>query len=361
MNNKILVIIPSFDSGGVEKSLINIANGLSFTEEVTILSCVDTGSFRSLVSENVEINVFPVKKLRSSFILLFKYLKKNNFDLVISGPTFVNLAVITLKVVLRCRFKLLATHHNFQDVEMKNLGLKGKLMPLLTKFLYPFSDYVIAVSNGVKQQLVNQFDISENKVKVIYNPILDIDFYNRSKFVIKDFSRYETLPFVLFIGRLEVVKNCSYLLNVFEELIQDKRFSDTKLLLVGDGAELDNLSNHVNKSSLKGSVEFLGNQVNPLPLLKRAKCLINTSLSEALPSVIIESIGLGIPVVASKTEGAKEVLENYESGFLVDLADKDLFLESVKKAINLEKIETSDYFLDKFSGENVVRKYIELL
>ena len=284
---KILIILPSFDTGGVEKSLINIANGLSEQHDITILSCVNTGAFRKLISEEITIRSLSVTKLRRAFFPLIKFLRRNNFDVIISGPTLTNFMVLISKLVIKHFPRLIITHHNFQDIEMANLGFKGKIMPWLIGKLYPLADLVISVSEGVKDQLCNHFGIQSNKVKVIYNPICDSSFHNRAQEKSEAFNLCKNEDFIIFIGRLEHVKNCVYSLTLFSELQKDNKFTNLKLIIIGNGLERDSLFNQTKNLGISEKVLFLGENPNPLPLLKLAKCLINTSFSEALPTVVI--------------------------------------------------------------------------
>lgn len=361
MGKEIVIIIPSFDAGGVEKSLINVANGLSVQHQVTILSCVNRGAFRNLISDKIKVESLKVKKLKNALFLLIKFLRKNHFDVVISGPTLTNFIVLLAKFITRPFPKVIITHHNFQDIEMTNLGFKGKIMPWFIRKLYPFADIVISVSEGVKEQLCGYFGVEPNKVKVIYNPIGDEFFYERAQKSVSDFEIYKKEDFVIFIGRLEQVKNCSYLLTLFYELQKDEKFANFKLIIVGDGSEKDLLLNQVKVLDISENVSFLGEISNPLPLLKLAKCLINTSFSEALPTVVIEAMYLNVPVVAASTSGAKEVLEGYSYGIIVDLDDKESFLRSVKRAIDLQLVVGKEGIDERFDSTAIMKKYNELL
>lgn len=358
VDSSILIVIPSFDAGGVEKALINLANGLSNYARVHLLVCVNKGSFRRLVSSNVTIIDLNVKKLKNSIFFLPSHLLRNKYNYVISGPTFCNLFLILAKRTIFGRFKLILTHHNYQDIEINSWGLKGKIVPFLIRTLYPFADKIVAVSYGIQNELCETFRIEKDKIKVIYNAVIDQRFYQLSH---EENQKYDfgTIKYLLFIGRLEKVKNCSMLVTAFAELIGSPNFLDTKLIVVGDGSERENLLELSVKLQLNDKIIFLGAVDNPLPLLRMADSLINTSFSEALPIVLIEAMALNVKIVASDTLGAMEVLKNYNNARLFPIGDKESLKEKILLTLN-EKDKPQNSISEDFESDFIVHQYLGL-
>jgi len=99
----------------------------------------------------------------------------------------------------------------------------------------------------------------------------------------------------LFLGRLEPVKNLSWLISIFAEVAKEN--SNDRLLLVGDGALHEELQEQVKKLHLESAVIFESWTSDPLSFLKTADALLFPSLSEGYGMVVIEAEAAGCPII----------------------------------------------------------------
>lgn len=356
---KILIVIPSFDAGGVEKALINLANGLVASSDVSLLVCVNQGSFRTLVSDQINIIDLKASKLRKALLLLIPFFLKNNFDTVITGPTYCNLFLIFVKKITIAKFQLFITHHNYQDIEMKGWGVKGKIIPFLIKSFYPFANKVIAVSYGIRDELIKSFKIQPSKIEVIYNAVIDERFYKLSD---EDLEGYDLNKsnYILFIGRLEKVKNCSLLIKAYSDLLKEHSQCDLNLVVVGDGIERKKLTQLAESLQLSDRITFTGAIDNPLSTLKRAKMLVNSSFSEALPIVLIEAMALNVKIVASQTAGAIEVLGKYNKVRFFPIDDRGFLKEQLYLSL-IDEEKSDSKMSNNFDTQFIIGKYLHLI
>ena len=118
------------------------------------------------------------------------------------------------------------------------------------------------------------------------------------------------------IGSLKEVKGFDKLIRV-GKLLKDDGYSFL-IQIIGTGDDLDDLITLRDDLGLKENIQFLGFMKNPFGYLKHSDIFISTSLSEGLSLVICEALILGVPVVATKTAGAMDLLDNSKYGILVE-------------------------------------------
>ena len=311
---KISFFMPSFSYGGVEKNFITVANEMSNNNYlVNFVVCNYSGELFALLSKKINIVNLKCIRVRKSLFPLIRYIRKTPPDFLISGPDFPNFISILMKLIIRPKTKVIVTQHNFFDVECKKLGIHGKIQPLLIRLLYPQSDKIISVSNGITEYLISH-GINKKKIKKIYNPI-DISFINYMADCLPE-PNIDNLPkdYILFIGRLSSVKNIELIIKSFD-IIQEK-LSEVKLLIIGDGEERKKLEYICKNLQMCDRVIFLGALINPFYFLKRCRLLAISSLSESLSIVTIEALSLGKNVVSTPCSGPIEVLNNGEFGYI---------------------------------------------
>ncbi len=135
---------------------------------------------------------------------------------------------------------------------------------------------------------------------------------------------------IAMIARLAPLKGHRELLEAFERLV--KRGLDARLLLIGDGELRSELERWVSEHGLKDRVTFTG-LVTPdrIPkLLRTAAVVAHTSFREGLPRACVEGLLAGRPVVAFDFDGAREVVVDGETGYLLSKPDSDLLAERLE-------------------------------
>ncbi len=143
---------------------------------------------------------------------------------------------------------------------------------------------------------------------------------------------------LLSVGSLIPRKGVETIVNALSNLLSPQKY---RLLIVGDGVELNNLKDLVKKKSLGEIVEFVG-QVPPEMVIKylcNTDAFILASYSEGRPNVVLESFAAGVPVIASKIEGVRELVKMGETGLLFhpgNAGDLAMKLETLRQNYELQ-------------------------
>jgi glycosyltransferase involved in cell wall biosynthesis len=314
---------PSLSIGGIEKVLLTFSEGLiKKGYNVTYIITHEPGVLAIELPLGLKVITLGGHKLRYSIIYLIKFLKKNQQDIIITGGNISNALLILIIKIFKINSKLIISQHNYNNIERSNF-----LSFLIIKYLYKYSDEIIAISSGIKNYLLS-YGLNESKITVIYNPI-DIVKINEKSDEILNLDLPE--EYISFVGRLGKVKNIELLIDAFR--IVSLKNDKIKLLIVGDGPEKRFLIEKTLDLHLESKVFFLGSLNNPYPIIKNSKLGVLSSFSEALPIIILENFALSVTFVSTPNQGALELLENGLFGYLSNTMEVRELAKSIEKAL----------------------------
>jgi len=211
---------------------------------------------------------------------------------------------------------------------------------------------LICVSNGVKDDLLEEMSIKPASIEVIYNPfnIEEIRLKSRLK------ASLPSSPYIIFVGRLVKEKRVDYLLQAF-----CKSAISQKLLILGDGEEKEYLETLCNELKISDKVIFHPAVKNPYPYINNADFLILSSLYEGLPTVLIEALILQTPVLSTNCpSGPYEIMKFYTMDALVydnynidDLTNK-------MKVWSRSRPDVAENSMQSFDVQLICKCYLEL-
>lgn len=188
------------------------------------------------------------------------------------------------------------------------------------------ADQIICVSENTKKDLINMYDVSEDKIRVIYhgNSLPKSDEYLTCADLEKMYSI--TKPFLLYIGdRKRSYKNFTMLLETYSTMLSD-RFD---LVCFGGGDFNHNELKTIKSIRCSGKVIHLSGSDHLLAsLYKNAFCFIYPSLYEGFGIPLLEAMGLGCPVIASNTSSIPEVVD--KAALLFDPSSIDSLINVIK-------------------------------
>ncbi|MDQ0415876.1 glycosyltransferase involved in cell wall biosynthesis [Croceifilum oryzae] len=143
---------------------------------------------------------------------------------------------------------------------------------------------------------------------------------------------------MVFIGNLLPVKGVGYLLQAFHSLVQDNQHEGLDLYLVGAGPLQSSLEKEIEELNLSNRVHLMGRRpYDEMPLwMNSADVIALTSLSEGLPSILLESMGCGRPMVATDVGGIKEVLQDGVTGRLARPKDAEHIAQCLHEMITMD-------------------------
>ena len=236
----------------------------------------------------------------------------------------------------------LSTCHGFFK---NNIG--RRMFPL-------WGDRVIAISESVKQHLINDFKVNEDKIRVIFNGIDVSKFTNQDiidKGNIKAVLGLKPGPVVGIVARLSDVKGHSYLIQAMRSVI--KGVPDAQLLIVGDGKEKDNLSKQVTGLKMGGNIKFIASVDETAQILPIMDLFVMPSLQEGLGLAVMEAQAAGLAVVASNIGGLSNLIQDGVTGLLVPPKDVHTLSAAIVELLrNLDKAEQFGRNGRKFIEEN---------
>lgn len=317
---------PSLNIGGIERVFITYANELCNNYDVTYVCTHYKGELKSLLKSDVNFHSLEKNRLRQSFFALVNYLKTETPDILITGGNIPNCICLFAIVFSRKNIKLIMSHHNYFNIEQNNLSSK-----IIIKMFYNKADAIISVSNGITHLLSN-LGIKKDKIHTIYNPINIDDIIQKSQFsVIPQFNFKNN--YIVSVGRLNKVKNIILMIDAF--YLFHKYYNNTKLIIIGEGEEKENIKKHIKYKKMESHIILAGGTDNPYPYIYHSKLVLSTSLSEALPTVFLESFALGKTIVSTPTFGAIELLKNERNGYISNsLTTPQPFVDKMIKAYN---------------------------
>ncbi|WP_218352165.1 glycosyltransferase [Alteromonas lipotrueiana] len=231
-------------------------------------------------------------------------------------------------------------------------GFKDTVSKLMVKMSYRFADNVVAVSQGVKADLQQNFGVPEARLQVIHNPY---DIAQLKQLADKPVDDLPPRSYIIGTGRLVKNKNFSLLLNAFaqSELTDD-------LLILGQGDEQASLVALARQLGIAERVHFSGFRSNPYPYLKHARFFVSTSNAEGFPNAIVEAMCLGKPVAATNCESGPAEILSGEYPFNVDEFEASMYgclcqvnqINGVVQALNFLNNESN---LDYYAGQSRLR------
>ena len=203
----------------------------------------------------------------------------------------------------------------------------------LTKKAYCDADVVIVVSQGEKDDLIQNIKISEKKIIVVYNPLDQVRIAELSA---EDVEIHFEMPLVVSAGRLVYQKGFDILLTAFRKV---RDIMAARLLILGAGEKKEELISLAQSLHLQDDVIFLGMQENPFKFMRKSEVFCLASRYEGLGNVILEAMALGVPVVVTDCpSGPAEIVENGKYGILVPSENADALAEALIRVLEGNKL-----------------------
>ena len=229
-----------------------------------------------------------------------------------------------------------------------------------------FVNRIVAVSEGVKSDLVKYEHISLEKIQVIYNGI------DESKFRVKIDKKKKREEFsirvydkVIGVGvRLSEQKGIKYLIEAVS--LTAKPFPSIKLLIIGDGECRTGLEKLASDCGIPDKVIFTGFRSDIPELLQIIDVYALPSLWEGHPLVLLEAMAAGKPIVATDIPGNRETVSNGHTGLLVPPKDSSALADALRTLLKNEKLRNDigingyEKFKERFVVGRIVEEYQEL-
>ena len=340
----LLFLMSDLEGGGAEKALVELLKSIDYTRyKVSLCLILPRGVYMEDIPK--EVNIITLfegedskryRKLFRAYIdfkrtfplsyFLHTKLRRLRYDAIISfmegDPLLLHNFIFSRGRVNISRVHCDLYHYHYSEKRFHE--------PITEIDCYKKLDKIVFVSQMAMNNFDKLFTVDTPKY-YLYN-ILDVDkvecLANNQMFLKRQFT-------IVAIGSLIEVKGFDYLIRAAKRL-KDKGYS-FNVQIIGRGDQEEALINLRDELGLEANIEFLGFQDNPYPYLKQADLLVSSSVSEGLSYVICEAFALAIPVVATKTAGAMELLDNNKYGILTEQSDEAIYL-GIKRMMDDEDL-----------------------
>jgi len=359
---KIALFIADFSLGGAERVFATLARGInSRGHQVDLLIGNTNGAVNlDLVPKQVRVIDLKVKRTRNSLPLLIGYLKRHKPEVMLSTRIESCCFALLAKILSGVKTSIILREANTVSYDLKKYTFKKRLvLGLFMRFLYPFADMTICVSNGVKKDLLKFLQLNENKLSVIYSPIITEDLVaEASQDCSHPWFKDHNIPIIIGMGRLTEQKRFDILIKAFAAVRKEKK---ARLLIIGDGEERNKLQSLIVNLGLQNDICLLGFDPNPFKFLSRATLFVLSSDWEGLPGALIQALACGCPVISTDCpSGPREILKGGKLGRLIPVGDVEKMASAIKETLQtlptIVKLEELREFTENYS----INEYLNL-
>jgi glycosyltransferase involved in cell wall biosynthesis len=350
MRKKAFFVINDFYPGGVEKMVYELVSRLDKRElNIEVLAVIGGGKVLDEFKEVVPVRLLGhVENYRSLqgrvkwiltapiiFIRTIAYLGYAKPDIVVTSLYHADLLGITAARLTGIKDRVIIQH------DVHKLGLLRKI--LKRGLAIKWATRYVAISNSVKDFLVDYFGANERRIRVIRNGI-DV---KRFKFARKDLNTEEVV--IGSVGRLEKEKGYATLIRALK-LLKEKGI-EPSVIIVGGGSEKEKLKNEADNYGL--NIEWVGVVKDPIPYLSKMDIVVIPSLEEGFGLTVAEALAAEKVVIASNLPAINDVILDKKNGHLFepgdvnDLADKLLYLLQNNKHLMSAKKDVEKWAAEK--------------
>lgn len=352
---KVFQIIPEFGFGGAEIMCEALSMELHrLGHEVCVISLYSTQTIITQRLEKAGIRVLYLNK-KNGFdvgiiVSLLKLFKRER-------PDVVHTHLYALKyAVPACMLSgVKARIHTVHNIAQKEATPKNRV---INKVFYKYYHVIpVALSNEIKRTIVEEYKLEPKLIPIIFNGI-DLTSCMRKKSYELKGQRIS----ILHVGRFSEQKNHKGLVNAFLKAHQQN--PNCELLLVGDGELREEIQQQVNAAQLDKVVHLLGLQNNVYSYMQQADIFVLPSHYEGVPITLIEAMGTGLPIIATKVGGVPDMLTNEQNAILIDDNEQEI-CDSLLRLMNDQELrkrigENALARADAFSISSTAKEYIQV-
>lgn len=360
---RVALFHPALIAGGIQRVFVNLA--LGFRDRgyaVDLVQATPGDEFRPLVPPGIRQVDLNAHRVIASLPALVRYLRRERPEALLSGAEHANVVAIWAKRWSGVRTRLvIGVHNSVSGVSRNAPTFRGRLTPHFVRRFYPWADGIVAVSRGVAEDLSRTGRIPAERIRVIYNPVITpAMFASANEAIGHEWFAPGQPPVILAAGRLTAAKDFATLIRAFS-LVQ--REIAARLVILGVGDDLPGLQSLAAELNVGRDVELPGFSPNPYAYMARAGVFVLSSAwGEGLPTVLLEAMALGTPVVSTDCpEGPRELLHDGEYGALVPVRDPQALARAITQTLRGTRRSLPREALRQFELSTAVDAYVDEL
>jgi glycosyltransferase involved in cell wall biosynthesis len=299
--------------------------------------------------------------------MLIRYLQSARPDALLSALPTLNLLAVWARRLAGVQTRIVISERNTLSISISgSRQWRKRYVPPLLKRAYLMADGIIAVSNGVADDLAATTGIPRQRITTVYNPVVGLDLIAKAREPLDHpwFAPGEP-PVILAAGRLHPQKDFATLIRAFARLRAER---PARLVILGadssgDSAYVADLKALPARFGVAKDVDLAGFAPNPHAYMSRAAAFVLSSVHEGLGIVLIEALACGTPVVSTDCpSGPREILDHGRFGPLVPVGDDAALAAAIGSALDDPlPAELLRSRAEMFTVERAVDRYLDLM
>lgn len=362
---RVAIYMHTLYNGGVERVMFDLIRGFLDRGVAVdlVLDLLIYSPFEKILPDGVNLVKLNASSPLERIAKLRDYLQSSRPDAVLSATHFANETACLARHLAKVPTRLLLSEHTTLSSDIANasrFSVRSLVLRWTTRRVYPMADAIIAVSNGVAEDMCRVSGLPRDKVITIYNPIDATRLFAAAAEPVDDpwFSP-GAAPVILAIGRLETQKNFPNLLHAFAKVRAGR---EAKLLILGEGSEREPLTALVAELGLTGDVSLPGFVANPAAYMARSAVFAMSSNWEGMPVAQMEALTLGTPVVSTDCpSGPAEILANGAYGEMVPMNTPAALAEAIERVFAGARKAIPAEALARFDADAITERYLSLM
>jgi len=341
---KIVHIIYSLGTGGLENGLVNIINRSPPERYRHVIVCLaDATDFaKRITAPDVEV-IQLNKKPGHDWGLYFRLLKVL-FSLkpdIVHTRNLTSLEMQALTLLMPGVKRV----HGEHGRDVNDLDGTNKKYNYLRKLLRFFIHRYITVSKDLEHWLKETINVPELKVRQIYNGVDSEKFHPnqslRNQVTPGDFLSANSVV-VGTVGRIAEVKNQKLLVDGVRRLVESRPElrENLRLVLVGDGPLYDSLQVYISEIGISDLVWMAGDRDDIPQLMQLMDIFVLPSLAEGISNTVLEAMATGLPIIATNVGGNPELISDGENGRLITVDDDQCLAETIGDLIDDSEVRS---------------------
>ena len=364
----VCILLDNLEVGGAERIAINIAEQMKKSGiSVEIVVSKRHGEFEEQVPEDIQIveldsKDVPFVGVLGDIFALSSYLNKADHDGLISFKTNTNILSPLARLISDWNGTILIREMGLSRETFNNSStLKFWATIALAALTYRIADELFVVSEGVSKEVRKTLLIDEDKITKVYNPVIsESEIGHNHPWPCNEWFQ-DDYTVIVAAGRLVSAKSFDTLIKSVPHLLAHN--DNIRVLILGDGEKKQKLNHLSRELGVEQYVDLMGYVSNPNDYIYNSSLFVLSSIREGLPTVLIEALACGTPIVSTNCEyGPEEILCSGKYGTLVPTNDPQRLAEgAIEEITNPTKKEMLLERAKYFTIENQTKKYIEAL